>query len=353
MKSSFFAATLAASIVVPSLSYAATVSSVLNYSRDNVGLDGGNSLSFNKFTSVDLGIATLRFGAAASGGDVDASANIGFSTSFSDSVDLADADQVALSMSLNNLNFDYSTYMGAEAGAFVNFKSFLGINLPEFTVIGDDYSLSTSDSRSGFGSTGTERATRKITGVGPDASLGLAVRAEVTLDASQETSFSVSALQGTIVATHEGGTIVTNAFSMVNGADSLLDLSREGNWTLELIDVALRNSFDSATGLSAGYELGLALEAPFFGGSCGDFSRDDDNEFGCGGDTGVSGDTSQLSLINPSPFEIAWGTKSVSLGTISVVAPIAPVPLPAGAPLLLGGVLVMAGFRAARPRPLT
>ena len=256
-------------------------------------------------------------------------------------------------MGLNSLRFGYNAFTGADAGAFVNFDPFLGFNPPEFRVVGDDYRLDTSGSRSSFGSTGTDRATRELVGVGPDVSLGLAVRAEVTLDASQTTSLEVSDLTGVLVAVHSSGVFRLADFGLVGDTFNLLDLSLVGDWSLDLVDVRLRNSFDSSTGISAGYELGLAFGEAF--GGCGDYSIDSDNENSlvppraCVGDTGVSGDTAQLNLLNPAPFELDWGSRFASLGTISVLAdPVDPpsaVPLPAGAYLLIGGLGLLGGLR--------
>lgn len=355
MKRYVTAALLATAAIVPAATFAATVNTALIYERNNVGLDGGNPVGFDKFTNVDVGIARLRFGAKASGGDVDADGAINFSTTFDDNVALAAASSVSVSMSLNSLNFGYDAFTGADAGAFVDFNPFAGVNLREFRVIGDAYVLETDDRRNGFGSTGTERSTQRLTGVGPNASLGLGIRAEVTLDASQTTSFSVDNLEGTLMATHTSGAIRSEDFALLGDATSILDLGLEGEWTLQLFDVALRNSFDSATGISAGYEIGVAAGEIL--GGCGDYSTDSDNAgffdlpAACLADAGVSGDTSQLSLLNPSPFEILWGTKSVSLGSINVLGdptPV-PVPLPAGLPLLLAalGVLGLTNQRKA------
>lgn len=345
MKRYVTAILLATVAVVPGAMYAATVNSVLSYEKNNVGLDGGSAVGFDKFTSADLGIAKLRFGAKASGGEVDAEASIGFSTTFANSVVLDDAGSVSVDLNLNSLSFGYEAFTGAEAGAFVDFDSFSGINLPEFAIVGDGFTLNTSASKNSFGNTGIKRDTEKIAGVGPSVSLGLGIRAEVTLDASQSTSFSVSDLQGNLLATHSSGATQMQSFSLLTDPTKMLDLSLEGDWSLQLQDVFLVNSFDSSTGLSAGYELGLAFGEVF--GGCGDYSIDSDNENSfvppraCVADTGVSGDTSELSLINPSPFSIAWGSKTVNLGSISVFAAPAVVPLPAGMPLLIAALGIL------------
>jgi hypothetical protein len=349
MKRSAITGLLAASALVPAFAHATTVTTELIYSARNVGLNGGRPLGFNAFTATDLVIANLRFGASASSGDVDASASIRFSSHFDRTVALADASNYRVDFGLERLNFGYSASTGAEAGAFVDFKSFAGINPPEITVIGDSYTLDTSDSRSGFGSTGNARATTDIAGVGPDVAFGLNLRAEVTLDASKTTSFAVSELTGLIQATHESGVVATGVFDLAANASETLNLGLAGAWSLDLLNVDLANSFDSSTGISAGYEIGIG-----FGVSCGDLSDPDDN-FLCE-DAGVSGDTAQLSLSDPAPFEINWGQRFVSLGTIDVSAPPPPtpdpavIPLPAGLPLILSALLGFFGLRVARSR---
>ena len=108
------------------------MNSVLNYARNNVALGGGTSVGFDRFTTVDVGIANLRFGAAASSGDVDASASIGFSTNFADSVALADAGGVTVSMGLNNLSFGYDTFTMLREGQ----AALAAINVTVSVVLG-------------------------------------------------------------------------------------------------------------------------------------------------------------------------------------------------------------------------
>lgn len=361
MKRSSIVGLLAATALVPVFAQASTVTTNLLYSADNIGLDGGSPAGFNAFTTTDIGVAKLRFGARASSGEVDADASISFSTHFERDVDLANASTYSVDFGLNGLSFGYDAFTGAEAGAFVDFDPIFGVNPGEFRVIGDDYTLETSDSRTGFGSTGNERALSEIAGVGPDLNLvAIATRAVVTLDASKTTSMSVSDLQGNLVAVHESGAVVSDPFAL-NAGPQTLDLSLAGEWSLQLRSVALRNQFNSATGISAGYEIGIATGETF--GGCGDYSTDDDNEntfippSSCIGDAGNSGNTSQLSLLDPAPFEIDWGRKFVDLGTVTVrAAPPPPgpgpevVPLPAGLPLILTGLLGFVGLRRMQRR---
>lgn len=323
---------------------AASVNTTLNFAKNNTPLDGqGSSFGFDQSTTLNVGIANLGFGAKASTGDVDASATIGFNTSFGDTVALADSGSVGVNMSLNSLNFGYNTLIGANAFASVDFFTFAGINAPKFNVIDEGYSLATSDSRSGFGSTGEDRDTEEIAGVGPNLDIGLGLRSQVTLDASQTSTFQVTDLVGTVLATHESGATATDTFSLVNDSLADLNLGLSGMWDLTLQSVSLTNLFDTALGISAGYELGVAV-----GLGCGDYSKDSDNGIFCVADAGVSGDSSQLNLSNPSAFAINWGTKSVSLGKITVLsAPVDVVPLPAGLPLVLTG---LAGFALLRRR---
>jgi hypothetical protein len=146
------------------------VNTLLNYSVANVGIDCCSALDLNDVTTLNLCIAAPR--RRGSGGKVDAFGNFSFVTTFNDSIALADASFVSLQMSFNSLSFGYEALTGAEAGPIVNFNSSAEINPPEFRVISEDYRLDTGNGRTDFGSTGENRTTRELVGVGPNASLG-------------------------------------------------------------------------------------------------------------------------------------------------------------------------------------
>lgn len=329
-----------------------TIATDLSYAKDNSGLYGSGATGFNQSTSFSVGIATVGFGAKASSGDVDARADLKLTASYEDTLSFDQAAASSVALSLSNLAYRFSTFVGATATASVNFGSFLGINPPPFNIIDEGYDLTTSASRTaGLGTSVSDTGNTPIAGVGVPTTPGISLQAEVTLDASQQSTFFIDNLVGMVQATHSGGTVRTDAFALTTDGLGLMDLSIAGDWALSLVGVGLLNRFDTALGLAASARIGAAV-----GFGCGDFSDDDDNGFLCAGDTGAVATSPQLSLIDPAAFGIDWGTKTVSLGTVTVLAPVvppAPVPLPATGLLLVGGVAVLAGLRrrsGARPR---
>lgn len=342
---------LTATALSPFAAHASTVTTTFNYSANNVGLDDGTATTFNRFTTVDVGIANLRFGAAGSTGDVDATGRVTLNSTFERNVSFADSRSVAVKMVAESLRYEFDTFMGAEAGAFVNFKAFNtpfgDVNPPEIAVIGgDDYSIRTDGAGTRFNTTTRERGTAEIAGVGPDGGFGAFLTARVSLNASQSNAMRVNGVDANLVAVHESGARVSSFLSFSDDIMKDLDLSLAGEWTLGLENTRLRNSFNSSSGISAGYNLGIGV-----GLICGDLSDDDDNTLCL--DSGTSGDTDQLTLINPPAFEIDWGSFDRMLGTITVAAApvvVAPVPLPAGLPLMALGLGALGLARARSKR---
>jgi hypothetical protein len=335
---------LGAVLLAPHVADAATVNAMLTYSRNNTGLNGGGSLGFNASTSFDAGIARVGFGARASSGDVDARASVGVRASYADVVDFDASGAVPVTVSATSLSFSFETLMGANATASVDFKSFLGINPGPFNIIDEGYTLETSGSGSAFRTAVTDDAKEPITGAGVPPTPGIGLQAQITLDASKESSLEINNLLGVVRATHESGAIVTDAFSIFGDPTGLLNLGLAGSWDLDLIGVALTNTFDTSMGLAASARLGAAV-----GFNCGDFADDDDNGFGCVGDTGSVASSPQLTLSDPAAFQIAWGTKSLDIGGLTVLAAPTPIPLPAAAPMLAAGFAAL-GFAARRRR---
>lgn len=325
------AATIAA--LCPLAGLAATVNANLSYS-DTAGLFG-SSLGFDESTSFGVGIGRVDFGARASSGDVNAQSSFSLSATFERDLSLQDAATASVGLSFSNLQSSFDTFMGATAGAGVDFNNIPvplapDINPPRISLGEVGYSIQTDASLNGFGSV-SDRTNEPITGFGIPTYPGVSLQAELTLDGSQTSTLSIDDLFGVVQATHEGGSVFTDAFSLRNDATSILDLSLSGDWALELVGVGIANSFDSSLGLAASARIGYAV-----GFNCGDFSTNSDNGFGCVIDNGSVASSPQLTLIDPTPFGLDFGLKNVDLGLVSV-AP-APVPLPAGMALMLGGL---------------
>ena len=327
---------------------AATVVRQFDFSRNNVSLAGASSFSFNRSTTLDAGIAVLDFGARASAGTVDASARVRLGAGFTPVVDLGSASSYQVSLSQQSLSFGFETSLGATAFAGINFDSFLGINPPRLSLGEVGFSVGTDATGSSFGTTVSDDAKEPISGFGLPTFPGISLQAEITLDASQESTFRVNDLTGFVRATHESGTIVTDPFSLRSDRLGLLDLGLPGLWELDLVNVAMPNWFNTSVGLAASARVGAAV-----GFDCGDFSDDDDNGFLCAGDVGSVASSPQLTLRNPPGFEINWGAKTASLGSVTVTAPAPPpppvpnpIPLPAAAWLLLGGLGALGALKA-------
>lgn len=336
MKHSFLTTT-AALAFLPLAASAGTVTTTLDYANTQNIFNGG--AGFNQSTDLNLGIATVDFGARASTGSVTGSASVSLTAAFEDTLSFAEAAAATVGLTAANLQQGFSTFIGATAFSGVDFNSFIGINPPRISLGEVGYSIGTDGARSGFGST-SDVGNEPITGFGVPTFPGISLQAEVTLDGSQTSEMSVDELFGVVQATHESGSVFTDAFSLTASTTSTLDLSLEGMWDLELIGVGLANTFDTSLGLAASAGVGAAV-----GIGCGDFSDDSDNGFFCAGDIGAVATSPQLTLINPAETSIAWGTQNVQLGSVFVQA--APVPLPAGAALMITGLGV---FGLARRR---
>ena len=335
---------ITASLMASCIGYAAgaaTVTTSFSFSGSDDIFGGGGG--FDTSTSVDVGIATIGFGARASTGEVDATAKADVRAEFADAVELGTSAAVALTVS--GLSGSFDTFLGARATSTLDIKPFLGIN-PGPVTVGPDYSLSTSKSSSmSFGTNITDGDDPRLTGAGLSGFSGLTVRAETTLNASQDSFYKLTDLTGLVQATHLGtGTTLMDSFSLESDRFGSFDFGLTGDWALELVGVTMKNLFDANFGLSTGYEVGVAV-----GFNCGNLATDSDNGFGCVGDAGVSGTSDQLTLLNGTPFQIDFGTSSASLGNINVFSTaISAVPLPAGLPMLLSALGIFGLLRRRR-----
>ncbi len=341
-----FLATVAGAALVPLAVSAGTVTTTLNYSGSDNLL--GSNLGFNESANVDLGIAVVDFGARASAGSVDADASARVTARFADQLTYAASKNAVVDLVVDSVRSSFETFIGATAFAGLDFDPIsipipfapdININPPRATLGEIGYTMETASARNGFG-TSSDVGNEAITGFGVPTIPLISVQAELTLDGSQTSSLSVDEMFGIVQATHEDGTVLTDTFALTSSASSVFDLSLAGSWDLELVGVGLSNVFDTSLGLAGSARAGFAA-----GVNCGDFSTDSDNGFGCIFDTGTRATTPQLTLINPAATFIDWGTQNVQLGSILVAAQ--PVPLPAGAAMMLTGAAV---FGLARRR---
>lgn len=321
----------AAAIFMPAATFAATFSTDLTFNGTDGFLPGP---SFDESFDVDVGIAVVDFGARLSTGTVDADASLSLDAVFDSVLTLAESTAASVGLSVSDLSYGFDTFLGATAEAGVDFDNislpFLpDIDVPRLAFASVGYGLETEGAGTGF-STTSDTGNEPIDGFGVPPTPLLGVQAELTLDGSQTSDFSIDDLVGVVQATHTSGAIVTDTFSILSDSASTLDLSIAGDWVLELVGVALENTFDTSIGLAASGRVGAGV-----GVNCGDFSTDGDNGFGCVFDTGAVISTPQLTLIDPGAFGIDFGTQDIVLGNVSVAA---AVPLPAGMTLMLAGL---------------
>jgi len=355
MKTSSRIALLASGVALaalPGAVSAATSSAAFSFVKNDTALGGGTSFGFDTGSSLDVVIGTVDFGAEASAGDVDASTSFEIDAQYQTLVDLADAATTRIGLALDKLSFAYDTFVGAAATAGVNFGRIqipipfapdIDVNPPRIAVIDQDYTLTTARSGSSLGTRLDGSANTDIAGVGPNTGFGILLQTQLTLDASKATSFALTEIDGLVRATHSSGATREGAFNIFSTMDSVgLDLSLAGVWDLDLVGVRVRNRFDSSLGLAVSARVGFGA-----GFNCGDLTTDGDNGFGCIADTGTVATSPQLTLIDPAPFEINFGTRAADIGGLTVLAPPPPpvIPVPASLPLLAAGIGALAFWR--------
>jgi hypothetical protein len=336
---------------LPGAVSAATATASLSFVKNDTALGGGTSFGFDTGSSLNVGIGTVDFGAEANSGDVDASASFDIDAHYQTVIDLVDAATTRIDLALGNLSFAYDTFVGAAATAGINFGRIqipiplapdIDVNPPRIAVIDEDYTLTTARSGSSLGTRLGDSDNTDVAGVGPSTGFGILLQTQLTLDASKETSFELTEIDGILRATHSSGATRQGAFDIFSTMDSVdLDLSLAGAWDLDLVGVRVRNLFDSSLGLAVSARVGFGA-----GFNCGDLTRDDDNGFGCIADTGAVATSPQLTLIDPAAFEIDFGTRSADIGGLTVLAPPPPaIPVPASLPLLAAGIGGLALWR--------
>lgn len=259
-----------------------------------------------------------------------------------------------IDLALDNLSLAYHTFVAAAATAGINFNRIqffvppfgptINVNPPRISVIDEGYTLTTARTGSSLDTSLDDSDKTDVAGVGPNSGFGILLQTQLTLDASIETSFELTEIDGLVRATHSSGATREGAFDIFSAMDSVdLDLSLAGAWDLDLVGVRVRNLFDSSLGLAVPARVGFGFG---FGASCGDLTTDSDNGFGCVTDTGAVATSPQLTLIDPAPFEINFGTRSADIGGLTVLAPPPPViPVPASLPLLAAGIGGLAFWR--------
>lgn len=335
---------------------AATVSTSFDFSVDDQSLFGLKSAaSFGDSKSLNLGFATVGYSAAASTGTVDSYARTDIGARFADELSLGEAVNAEIDLSVLGGTGGFTTALGASARAYIDIHSIIGINPAPYDVIDAGYSLSAGATTStlGFeilpgpipipipvikenapmGRTISGEDSAAITGVGLPATPGITVAGGVDLDGRQTSTLTYGDLTGVVKATHSSGNVVTGLFSLLTGTSINLDLSLEGDWLLELVNVKLNNTFDSIFGLGGTAYAGVGV-----GVFCGDLSTDSDNIL-CATELYTETSTPTLDLINISPYSLNYGLEYASLGTIRVLAAeVSAVPLPATLPLFAIGL---------------
>lgn len=150
--------------------------------------------------------------------------------------------------------------------------------------------------------------------------LGAKFGAKASVFLTQSSKLSFGDLIGTVEARHEDGTLVTEDFALDRSDEVLMNLQREGLWSLSLTSITVDDAdFSSDFGLGIGGKACVIVCAKIKPGSL---------------------------PIGSSSFGLDFSKRSMDLATILVTPPI--VPIPAGLPLLLSGFGALAVFRHRR-----
>lgn len=340
---SYFTRAVVAGLILATgaTAHAATVTSTLDFSVSGQSLFGaGGGAGFNKGSSVNMGIAKVGYSAKASSGTVSSNVKTTVQSSFADMVEMGDAGNVAFNIGVYEgagaQKLSFSTALGAEAKAYFDIPKFGPFNPPTFYPIKKDYSLDTygaiNNGNSILGKTKTASDAQDIVGAGiPSIPAGVSLEAGITLDATQNSTLSLGALTGYLRATHEDGDVRDYSLSLLNSTAISMDLSRAGEWDLQLYNLDLGNSFDSTFGLAATAFFGYGV------GGCGDLSDPDDNFF-CLVENYYDESTPSLNLLPITPYALNYNNVTTALGTITVYEEPSEVPLPASLAFVLMGL---------------
>jgi hypothetical protein len=175
--------------------------------------------------------------------------------------------------------------------------------------------------------------------------------------ASYESNLVLGQLTGKLIATHrETGTTREEDFELRNGEVVVdFDLAQIGTWDLVFGSLDIENVLFSDLRESMTQRAAIYSEAPgsgFLGGGCGDpFDKNDNAEiFGipqCFFETGADFLNVEFEFFDNAPSQIDFALiQGGSIGSIVVRdSEISPVPLPAGFPLYLAAIGVLAMVR--------
>lgn len=145
--------------------------------------------------------------------------------------------------------------------------------------------------------------------------------ARATVFVTQESELSFGNLIGTVRATHDSGTVVTESFALDRADAVLLDLQKTGDWMLDLIGITVEADFSSEFGLRLGGRVCVVF--------CGRIS-------------------SGILPFGSASFDLDFSERTIALGTLTVLPETQIVPLPAGLPLLLSGFCALGLLRRKR-----
>ncbi|MDH3210259.1 MAG: PEP-CTERM sorting domain-containing protein [Burkholderiaceae bacterium] len=316
MRLSLLSIAIGALASVPAYAVPTTVNYNVDFSSPTQSFWGpGKSASNFGINKLLLGNTTfgLRFQTGASTGTVKSNYN---SKILVDYDDVAQAGPVNLALGFqgdsNGGHFD------TILGAFVKVTAYFPV-LGAFTVTNPNYSLQTSrtytpsppDSVSD-----SDSFTPASTAIGPSVPLVGSAQAGIDYDIVQNSTHTVSGLNGIARATHQGNGQVRSAPFSLGATDSvLLDLDSPGLWDVELTSLSLNNLF------STDFDLAAVPFAQYtLGGGCGDPGTDSDNGFFCGGDGRLDTTLASLDLFSNTPFALAMqSSNALSSFQITVV----------------------------------
>ena len=310
----------------------------LGFSVANQSLFGsGGAAAFADSASLNVGFGTFRLSASASTGSINSSVNASISAAFDNALSIVEASTAAISLSFGSAVGGFSTSLGAQANASFDFVNLGPVNPPVIPLVDVPYQLDTlRNFNTGFGVGRSASDNVPLATLGIPTFPGVTIELGTSLNASQTSTLRLDSLTGLVRATN-GIDVVTSALALGTSQPVVLDLSKPGTWTLELVDVVLNNTFSSDFGLSGTFFAGYGI------GICGDLGVDGDTSFGiidpCVVDERVSRNTPQLDLLPIDPFALAYNKAGARLGTITVADEILePVPEPGTIALLLAGL---------------
>jgi len=235
-------------------------------------------------------------------------------------------------------------------GAFVKVTAYFPV-IGGQTVTNPNYSLQTSSTYTPSPPdtpAGSDSFTPASSTIGPDIGVGSA-QAGIDYDIVQHSTHTISGLDGTAVATHEGDGQTRSAPFSLDALDTVsLNLDLAGTWDVQLKSLSLDNQFSTTFDLAfvpfVEYTLGLG---------CGDASKDSDNGILCTGDGRLDTTVASFPFYSNTPFALAMASSGQFASfQIEVAAASQTVPEPATLilfSLALLGIITLRKKRSTRP----